>query len=73
MSKAFYVFVLVLILAVFAVLMLAQATDADAAELDPDCPKPWVKVRIFLANVSQCLGQYCGQEHSGPPDGEPVR
>lgn len=78
MSTTKFLFWVLLVVTALAVILLAatMADSAGAAGADPDCHfgcPPKLIYRIFMPFAEQCLGAFCGWEHSGPPDGEPVR
>jgi hypothetical protein len=65
-TKALTIFITIVVLSL-CLIVFALTIDADAAELSPDCPHPWLRpFKAFVANAQQCLGPFCGQEHSGP-------
>lgn len=76
-SKALYIAFITVVLLALCLVVFAMTVDVDAAEADPDCfhgcPPILRPFKAFGSFLSQCAGPWCGQEHSGPPDGEPVR
>lgn len=66
--KVISVVVLVILFLILAMYLLgtpdAQAQVLDEADCHFGC---WFKYKLWFPIVQQCLGPFCGQEHSGAP------